>query len=142
MWINRNNTGRATSIPAGLAFGVGVNLVITILAAIVLAKLVDLEKMPWENIGYGILVLIVAASFLGSMAAYGKIKHQRLMICLLSGVIYFGILLSFTALFFGGQYEAVGVTALLILAGSGSAGLLGLRENRGGKRKRNVAHYR
>ncbi len=35
---------------------------------------------------------------------------------------------------FGGQYSAVGTTALLVLAGSGAAALLGLRQGRGAKR--------
>lgn len=136
MVTSRKPTGTASSIPAGLAAGCAVSLGITMLAAALLAKLVDAEKLPWENVGYGIVVLLVMASFLGSITAYGRIRRQRLMICLISGMIYFGILLSLTALFFGGQYEGVGVTAVLVMGGSGAAGLLGLREGKGRSKRR------
>lgn len=124
------------SLPGGLSIGAAVSMGITLIAAALLAKLVDMEKLPWEKIGYGIMVTLLAASFLGAAAAYGRVKRQRLMVCLLSGVAYYGLLLALTALFFGGQYEAMGVTGALILAGSGTAGLLGLREGRGGKHRR------
>lgn len=134
MVANQKPTGRATSMPVGLTYGEGVSLGVTLISAAILAKLVDLEKLPWENIGYGIIVLLLLASFSGAMTAYAKIKRQRILVCLISGAIYFGTLLSITALFFGGQYEAVGVTALLVLGGSAAAGLLGLRTGGSGKR--------
>lgn len=142
MAISQKRTGRAASLPGGLAFGAAISLSITLFAAAILAKMLDTEKLLWENIGYGIMILLLTASYAGAISAYIRIKRQRLMVCLLSGTVYFAILLSITALFFGGQYEAVGVTAALILAGSGTAGLLGIRENRGGKGKKNRMHYR
>lgn len=123
-------------MPGGLAVGAGVSLGVTLLFALVLAKLVDSERMAFESIGYGIMALLLAASFLGALTAFGRIRRQRLLVCGLSGLVYFGLLLSITALFFGGQYDGVGVTALLVLAGCMSAGLLGLRQGRGGKGKK------
>lgn len=136
MAVNQKPTGRAVSMPAGLALGAAASFGMTILAAGILAKLVDTEKLMWENIGYGVMVLLLLASFLGAMVSYRKIKRQRMMVCLLSGVVYFAILISITALFFGGQYESVGVTALLILGGSGTAGILGLHGGRGGRSRK------
>lgn len=133
MAVNQKPTGRAMSMPAGLTVGAAVSLTITLLFAAVLSKLVDMEKLAWENIGYGIIVLLLAASFSGAMIAYARIKRQRLLVCGVSGVIYFGILLAITALFFGGQYEGIGVTAGLVFAGSACAGILGLRD--GGRKK-------
>lgn len=132
MTVNQKPTGRAMSMPAGLFVGAMASLGITVLAAAFLAKLVDMETLAWDNIGYGIVVLLLLASFFGALTAYSRIKRQRLLVCTVSGVIYFGILLAITALFFGGQYEAVGVTAALIFGGSTCAWLLGLR---GGGRK-------
>ena len=133
---NQKPTGLASTVPGGLALGAAVSLGLTLLASAFLAWLVDTEKLPWEKIGYGIMILVLAAAFLGAWTAFARIKRQRLMVCLLSGLLYFGILLSITALFFGGQYEGVGVTWALVLAGSGTAGLLGLRQGRGGKPKK------
>lgn len=136
MGVKQKYTGRTLSVPAGLAVGLGVSLAVTGAAIGLLAKLVDAEVMPWENVGYGIMAMLLAASFLGAVAAYGKVKRQRLMICMLTGGTFFCVLLSMTALFFGGQYDGVVVSLLLILAGSGAAGLLGLRQGRGERRKR------
>ena len=92
------------------------------------------NEFPVEKIGYGIMVLLIVSSFAGAMISFGRIKRQRMLVCIVSGVIYFAMLMSMTALFFGGQYSAVGTIALLVLAGSGAAALLGLRQGRGAKR--------
>lgn len=132
-------SGRASSIPAGLALGGAVSVGVTILFAAIMAKLLVSESMTWENAGYGIMVLLIASSFAGAEVAYRKIKRQKLMICMLSGLVYFAILLSITALFFGGQYEAVGVTMGLITAGCGSAALR-IQGRRGGKNRKYRTH--
>ncbi len=129
-------TGRASSIPAGLAFGALISITVTILMALILAKLVQTEVLLQEQIGYGVMVLLLASSFLGAATAQGKVKHRRLMICMLSALIYFFILMSITALFFGGQYSAVGVTAGVILAGAGTAALLCTGQGKGRRQKR------
>lgn len=133
MALNQKTTGRAMSMPGGLAFGGTVSLGVTLLCAAVLAKLLDMEKLAWENIGYGIMVLLFLGSFLGSMTAYYAIRRQRMMVCGISGLVYFGLLLAITALFFGGQYDGIGAAAAVVICGSACAGLLGLRG--GGKRK-------
>ena len=125
MVANKKITGRATSLPAGLAIGAVCSLAATLILTAILAKLVEAETLPVEK---------VVSSFAGAMISCGRIKRQRMLVCIVSGVIYFAMLMSMTALFFGGQYSAVGTTALLVLAGSGAAALLGLRQGRGAKR--------
>lgn len=136
MVVNRKVTGKASSIPAGLALGGAVSLGLTLILAAVIAKLVSGEKLAEENIGYGVMVLLFVSSALGAMVANGKIKRQKLLVSVSAGVVYMGILLSITALFFGGQYEAVGVTALLVMGGSLVTVLLGGTHNRGGNRRK------
>ena len=134
MVANKKITGRATSLPGGLAIGATCSLAATLILTAILAKMVKSETLPVEKIGYGIMVLLIVSSFAGAMIAFSRIKRQRMLVCIVSGVIYFAMLMSMTALFFGGQYSAVGTTALLVLAGSGTAALLGLRQRRGTKR--------
>ncbi len=134
-------SGRASSLPGGLAFGVCISAGITFLGTAILTWMLDREIILWEKIGYGIMITLLLASFLGALAAYGKIKRQRLAVCLMEGAIFFALLLSITALFFGGQYNGVGVTACLVAGGCGSAGLLGLRQGRGTfHKKRGKSH--
>ena len=136
MVVNRKPTGRAMSIPGGLAVGILFSMAVTLVLTAVLAKLVEAETVPQGKIGHGVMVILVLSAFVGALSAFSRIKRQRLMVCGLSGVVYFGVLMSMTALFFGGQYSSVGVTALLILLGSAAAALLGLKKGRGVKRKR------
>lgn len=135
MVANRKPTGRAVSMPAGLSMGALFAVIWTILGAVIVGKLVDSETIPESAIGYGSAVILLTASFGAAMVAFGRIKRQRALVCMAAGGIYFLLLLSVTALFFGGQYTGMGVTALLILAGSGTALLLGLNGG-GGKRHR------
>ena len=129
-------TGRALSMPAGLAVGGLTSLGITLGGSAVLAWLIHRERMEMENVGYGILWLLLAASFLGAMTAWRKIRRRRMLVCCASGAVYIGILLAIPALFFGWQYSGVWVTALLVLAGSLAAGLLGLGQGRGAVRRK------
>lgn len=132
----KQTTGRASSIPAGLGAGAGVSTLITLLGTALLAKFLDAEVIQWEAVGYGILIMVMLSAMLGSITAMKRIKRQFGIVCLLSGFAYWGILLSITALFFGGQYEAVGVTLLLIAGGSGCAFLLCAGQGRGGNRRK------
>lgn len=132
---NRKATGRALSMPGGLAMGVGLGVVWTLIAAVVLAKLIDREVIKETAMGYGTVIILITASFIGAYTARKRIKRQKAMVCGLAGSLYYLILLSITALFFGGQYTGMGVTGLLVLAGCTAAMIIGKGE--GGRRKRN-----
>ena len=142
MVMNRKPTGRASSMPAGIGWGIVTELSVTVALAALLAKLVETERMQESAIGYGVMVILVLASFVGAWVSAAKIKRQRLVVCLLSAVIYFALLLSMTALFFGGQYSGVGVTGILVLCGGMLAILAGLRGQKGAKRLKVKGTYR
>ena len=135
MGNNQRVSGRADSIPVGLAVGAVSSILLTIACVTILAKLVDNGKLLWENIGYGIMIQTIGVSFIGAKIAYMRIKRQRLLICLLSGLIYYGFLIATAAIFFGGQYDGMAVTGLLVLAGCVCASLLGLRLRKAGQHK-------
>lgn len=126
MPYQQKRTGRAMSMQGGLAFGTGISVLISLVSAGVIAKLVDREIIMWEDVGYGIMITLLLASFTGALTASKRIKRLQMVVCLTAGGIYFAALLCMTALFFGGQYESVGITALLIFAGCMSAALLGM----------------
>lgn len=138
---NLLKSGKTCSVPQGLLYGGLISILVTTSIAALLAKLVDIGKIPWDWIGYGTMILLFLSAFLGAATANRVIRRQRFVISIMSGLVYFGILLSVTALFFGGQFEAVGVTGLLILAGCGCAGLLNFEEKRGGKRRKPKKPY-
>ncbi len=136
MVINRKPTGRATTIPIGLLTGGIVALLSTLALTALLAKLMEREILPAEKIGYGVMLMLLASAFLGSAIACKRVKRQYLLTAGLSGAVYVLLLMSITALFFGGQYSAVGVTILLVSCGSLLAAMLFSREGKGRKNRK------
>lgn len=139
--VKHGYKGHADSIPNGLAIGAITAIGATLAFAAGITKLIDAQIMRWDSIGYGISVLIIGASFLGALTACVRIKRRYALVCLTEGLVYFGSLLSISALFFGGQYEGVFVTGGLVAAGSGCAYLLKLSQNREGNRSFSGKHF-
>ena len=131
---NRKQSGRAVAMPVGLIWGTAVSSLVTLVGVIVSAKLIDAGTIQQSGVGYAVLVTLLMSAFLGATVSVRKIKRQILAVCALSGIAYFLILLSTTALFFGGQYEAVGATVLVILGGCFLAALTAVHPKRRGKR--------
>lgn len=128
-------TGRASSLPGGLAWGAAVSLGLTLMGSALVAFLVDRGTMGVDGIGYGALVILVISSLGGAWVAWKKIKRLRLQVCLISGGIYYFMLLGMTILFFGGQFCGMGVTALMVACGSILPILGGFSKGRGGKHR-------
>lgn len=136
MVINRKPTGRAATIPIGLLTGGVAALLSTLTLSAVLAKLMEGEVLPSEYIGYGVMIMLLVSAFSGSAIACKRVKRQYLLTAALSGVAYVLMLLSMTALFFGGQYSAVGVTILLVFCGSLLAAMLFSGKGTGRKKRK------
>ena len=130
MVMNGKVTGTAMAMPAGIALGAGLSMLVTVVGSMLVAWLVSRESMPESAMGYGAMAILLIASALGAWLTAKRVKHRRLLVCALTGGVYYLCLLACTALFFGGQYSGMGVTALVVLAGCLSVGLMGLK---GGK---------
>ena len=135
-------TGRATSIPVGIAWSALTSLSVTMIGCGILAWAINKETIPWEETGYAIMIIVITASFLGASAACKRIKRKRLMVCAIAAGIYMLELLSMTALFFHGQYDGVGETGLLILCGSMLCVLWESRKRRGHTYKKHAMAHR
>ena len=126
-------TGTATSMPRGIFVGVMVSLLLTVCICGGIAVLLDREIIRWDSTGITVLLGLLVSSFIGSKLALKRIKRKNMQVCLISGMTYWLMLLCFTALFFHGIYDAVGVSGAVILSGSLSAGLTNRNTNRGGR---------
>jgi len=124
MTASINQKGKSSSVPAGLAIGASVSMAVTAVCSAMIAIFLNRENLTWDQAGYWIMGMLFLASFVGGKCAFGAIKRQRLLVSLMAGMLYWGILLCMTALFFGGKFEAVGETAALIGAGAGTAALI------------------
>lgn len=140
MVTNRKVTGKAVSMPAGLAMGGGASFGLTLLLAVITAKLVDSGILTSDAVGYAALGILLVSGGAGAGLAAGKIKRQRLAVCMAVAAIYYCLLLSMTALFFGGQYAGMGVTAIAVAGGCGAVALAGAGKVSSGKNRRKIAH--
>ena len=81
--------------------------------------------------GYGIILTLLLSTIIGAWISVGRIQRLRMQMCMLSGLCYYLTLLAMTALFFGGQYSGVGITALVVVGGCGTVAILGLGGGKG-----------
>ncbi len=117
-------TGRAPSLVKAVGAGVVVGAVWTLISAAIIAKLLESEVLPVENVGYGAMAAILSAVFTGAAVAGKRAGHMVIQASALSGAAYFLCLLMVNALFFGGGYAGIGVTFLLVVLATGCALLM------------------
>ena len=129
----RNNkvTGTSKSIPTGICIGAVTSLAVTLIGALLTAWLINFEKAGENVIGYSAMIILMLSSISGTYVAQAVVKRQRQIVCAAAGSAYFLSLLAINALFFGGQYQGIGATALVIAAGAGVMILMGLKGSTG-----------
>ena len=141
MVTSKKVTGTAWSMPAGLAWGAGISSIITLGGALLAAYLISNGTIGQNYIGYCSMVILLLASFLGARGAAKRIKHRTLFVSAISAIIYYGLLLSCTAMLFGGSYQGMGATGLMVLCGMGLAILREVKgEGRRRKKKNKIRH--
>lgn len=117
MTAGQRTQGKVRSVPVSMLLSVGGELPLMIILCWVLAKLIDTELIPETTLPYGVWGILLISSFTGAQIACKRVGKYKLLCCLLSGCVFMGSLLSMTALFFEGQYDAVGGTVSAILLG-------------------------
>lgn len=111
-------TLKTASMPAGIASGILFALIMTLSSAAITAKMIQLQWMDQEKIGYAVMVILFISAFLGAIISCAKIKENKPIACVIFGLIFFSLLLGTKMLFFEGKLSGVGETMLLILGGS------------------------
>jgi len=137
---NHKVTGKAMSLPVGILVGIGISTIITLLGCCLLAYLICAERMNGDAIGYGTMIILLASAGTGAWSATALVKRRKELVAALIAIGYYLVLLLITALFFGGVFRGMVTTAIVILAGSATALLYGMKGNglsyKGNYRKR------
>lgn len=137
MVVNRKPTGTVKSMPVGLALGWVASMAITAAACGLVAWAILSGKAGWEAMGYGVMAILLVSSYAGASVSCKMIMHRKLLVCILSGILYLCSLAAITALMFGGKFDAVWITALLVAGGTATAALVHCAEKKeNGRRKR------
>ena len=74
--------------------GNGVSLGMTLLMSFALAGLISRERLSWDQVGYGILILLFLSALLGAATSVKAVKRQRLMIAMGSGLLFWATLIA------------------------------------------------
>lgn len=108
--------------------GVGVCVFSALALCLLLSVLILKETVPEANTRVMVHGITAISSFIGAAVAVYIAGSKRLLVCIGTGAIYFLLLLSGTALCFGGQYGGILSALLMTLCGTGVAVLIGLRK--------------
>lgn len=136
MVVNQKPSGMAKSMPIGLALGWTASMIITAAGCALLAGAILSGKTGWGTVGYGAMVILLAASYAGAAVSCNLIRHRKLLVCMLSGVFYLLSLTAATALLFGGEFGPVWLTVLLVAGGASTAALVHCAEKKEERRRR------
>ena len=136
------HTGRQVSIPMGVALGAVGSVVVSGAGAALVAALVAGERLSQEGIRTAAIAVQFLSAGVGAVLSVGSVKQKKLPVALLTGGSYLVLLLSLTALFFGGQYQGVGYGALAILVGAILPPVLTLGGEKRGKHRLIKKAYR
>ena len=130
--IKQKDMGSMRVLPVGIGIGMLVSLMITLILSVAVGWMISGEHLQEDSIDFGVIIIQLISAVAGAAAAYTLIKSRRLFVCLAAGGGYYLLLLACTALFFGGQYEGMAISVLVILSGCLLVGLLGLKGKRTG----------
>ena len=139
MALKRKLTEKARSVPAGIALGLLAELFVIMAGAALGAYLIVTEKLSQDAVNICAMITVLFGSAAGTAVSTVYIGKRRALVGLISGICGYLTLLGITAMFFEGQYAAMGETALMLVFGCGSVVLMGLlpekgRKSRGRKR--------
>lgn len=138
----KKKTAKQVSLPLGIGIGIITGMVITVIGAMLAAWMIAGEKIGQGSIPYAAILILVIAAAIGAFAATLLIKEKRLIVCLSTGAGYYLCLIGCTALFFGGQYQAMGISALAVFLGSAITILVGVLGKKVAKHKVKIPTYR
>ena len=134
--MKKQGSSNGAEIAMGVGIGAGGSILATLALTALAASLVNRGTVSEESLDMLTAGILVLSGAVGGLVACGVTGHHRLPVCMLSGAVYYLILLGCNALLFDGVYRAVAVTAVAILGGCGAAALLGIKEGKRGYRGR------
>ena len=134
-------SGRAMSMPAGIAVGIAVSVGVILISTAILSWLVLGGHIREESIGYGVMVILVLSSCTGCLCAWKGIGHRRLLVTGICAIGLFAALM-ILGLAFGGVRHGIGTTGIMIGLGGGISFIPALAGNKSGGRKHRYRQFR
>ena len=118
--------GQVNKLPAVISLGAAINLIFMFSGTAIGAYLIMNEKIDEDGIGTIATIIQFISAACGTAAVLKLCKNKRLMICMLSGVVYFLSQIAITGMFFDGQYSNLGSGILAVMCGCATVAVVGL----------------
>ena len=131
----KRNQLKVTNVPITIGVGLLLSLIITVLAAILIAMMIIGERMEPSHIYFGSAATLLLASFIGALYVVLTMSEKRLLFSTISGVVYFLVLICITLVFFDGMFTNVWQALILVTGGSISAGVIKMNSKKTRYRK-------
>lgn len=136
LYQKKGRTAKA-SMPVSLATGCVLAWVITIVIGAIVAFLVTGERVSEDFINPASVIALFASSFTCAMIAGGMVGQRRMIVCVISGGIYYISLICVNILFFDGSFRGLLGAALTVMGSCVIAGLLQTRQ-----KKQRISYYK
>ena len=101
-------------------------ILIMILLVSILVGMIMSDKVNTTQPGYYIMGILFVSSFVGALVSGMIIKRRWIFVSVLVGMACYLILLLTTAIVFGGRFQGVAVTGVMIMMGSLASGAIGV----------------
>lgn len=131
----KRNQSKATSVPITIGVGLLLSLIITVLAAVLIAMMVISERMEPGHIYFGSAATLLLASFIGALYVVLMMGEKKLLFSMVTGVAYFLVQVCVSMLFFDGMIANVWQALILVIGGSFSAGIIKMNSKKNSYRK-------
>lgn len=117
MTTKHKATGRAKTVPLGIAEGLTVSILITVIGAAIIAWMISSSFLKNDKTGYAIMAILFLAPLAGCLTSAKLIKHETAKVCLITGICHFVTLLVITGIAFHGEYSEIWVPLGLTVMG-------------------------
>ena len=94
--------------------GVACSFLVTMVVTAIFAGMISKKLIPEERIDYCMVVILLVSTIAGAVIAISKCDN-RVLTGIYIGIAYLAMLLTLTAIFFGGEYQRIGVTSSIVL---------------------------
>lgn len=131
----KRNQSKANSVPITIGVGLVLSLIITVLAAVLIAMMVISERMEPGHIYFGSAATLLLASFIGALYVVLMMGEKKLLFSMVTGGAYFLVLVCVSMLFFDGMIANVWQALILVIGGSFSAGIIKMNSKKTSYRK-------
>jgi len=99
------------------AFGAAVSLITSVGCAAICAAAISYDIIHQRDIGYCAVFIILISSMCAGLISAGSDRDKRMYIGMLASILYAVELLLITMLFFGGEYQGIPITVIVIVTG-------------------------